>query len=84
MLPGMLLHVIAPPVNVDQSADARSLLDRRCRFQKVQNGSVVALFDFCNAKLLIRVVRGQNPTGIKHLSAARGIESRAVKDQSRA
>ncbi len=78
MLPGVLLHVIAPPSAINHAMNAGSLFQQRGAFQQVKNRPIFLLRDLRHAQLR-RSVRGHHPTRIKHLPATGGIKRRTVE-----
>ncbi len=82
MLPRVLLHVIAPPITVNQPLNPASLLQRRGSVEEMQDGSIVSLSNFSYTDLAcITVVSRADPTCIENLATACRIKGSAIKDE---
>jgi len=77
VLPGVLLHVVAAPFDVNQTANVRAFRNWGCRFEQVQDGVIVSLYYFGDARLAI--VRN-NPARIESLPAGSRIKRRPIQN----
>jgi hypothetical protein len=82
MLARMLLHVMAATVNVNQTVNAASLLNRSCIFENVEDLSVVSFDDFGYAQS-VAFVRRKEPARVENLAAAGGIEGGAIQNDGK-
>ena len=85
VLTRMLLHVIAATVNVNRTVNAGAFLKRSCIVENVKNLSVVSLHHFGDAQSVAGIAGpgGKNPSHVKDLPTARGIEGGPIEDQRR-
>ena len=85
MLTGMLLHVIAPTINVNQAVNARAFLNRLCILENVKNRAVISFRHLGHTQSVARLfaLGGENPAHIKDLPAAGGIERGAIQNHGR-
>jgi hypothetical protein len=77
----MLLHVIAPPLYIDQPANPAALPDLISTFNKMQHRPIFPVRHFSHAYLA--AVRKQHRTGVKDLAPAGRIKSRAIQHNRR-
>ncbi len=84
MLARMLLHVITSSLHVDHTVNAAALLDRPWTFEKVEDLSVISFRHVGYANSAFRVCRrgGKDPSRIKDLPAAGGIEGGPIQNDS--
>src|SRR5271165_4967432 len=82
MLTRMLLHVVAPAFNVDQTVNAGALLNRSCIFKNVEDLPVVSFRDLGYAQFIVLISHPgtKNPTRVKDLPSAGGIERSPIQN----
>src|SRR5581483_9083619 len=79
MLARVLLHVIAPPLGINDPVHFRTWFRRCVRIEKMENRSVVLLGDFNNL-VSLTTAAGFQPAGIENLSSTGGIKGGLVED----
>src|SRR5579863_5205269 len=79
MLARMLLHVIAATVNINQTMNAASLVDRSCIVDNMEDQPIRSFRHIGHAQFAARLA-GKNPACVENLSATGGIEGSAIEN----
>ena len=83
MLAGVLLHVIAATVNVDDATNAASALDIGRTLEEMQDRAVILFSNLSHTQPLTGS-RNLNPSRVENLAATGGIKGGAIKNYCRA
>jgi hypothetical protein len=79
----VLLHMVAPALFVDESTHGRARTECRSLRNEMQDSAIIVLGNLNNPQTLAFASIGGQPSRIKNLSTAGGVERSAIQNQRR-